>query len=36
MRATARPAKPPTTKNTVVASEIDASDQPRSLLNTLR
>ena len=36
MRAIHSPTIPPMTKNSVVASEIDASDHPCSLLNALR
>jgi hypothetical protein len=35
-RATATPVTPLTMKKTVVASEIDATGQPRSRLNALR
>ncbi len=36
IRATSSPASPPTMKYSVVASEIDATGQPRSLLKALR
>jgi hypothetical protein len=36
MRATTRPVTPPTTKYTVVASDIDVTAQPRSRLNAFR